>query len=88
MEIDYLPSLTKPREPEKHDNGLAVKMIVKFSETGKPTPLYVLWNDGRKFKVSSVLDMKPRVHDGIYYTVRIGSKHKKIHFVDNKWFIL
>ncbi len=88
METDYLPYLSKPMPVEETSNGVTVEVIAKFDKIGKPTPLYILWSDGRKFKVNSVLDMKPRVRDGIYYTVQIGSYIRKIHFVDNKWIII
>ena len=88
METDYLSILSKPEQVDKPEGGVAVKMIAKFNEYGKPTPLYLFWTDGRKFQISRVLDMKARMHDGIYYIVEIGSHRRKLHFVNNKWFII
>ncbi len=88
METDYIPYLSKQKKPSRTSEGIAVTMTVVFNESGKPTPICIHWKDGRQYNIDMVLEMKPIVHDGIYYVVEIKGQCRKLHFVNNTWFIL
>ena len=71
-----------------------VEVIVRFLAEGGMRPIYIIWNDGRKFeidkvryierapaRVSSVLPMR--------YTCSVGGKDKYLYYesAEERWFI-
>ena len=69
-----------------------VKVVAEFSPEGKVTPVSVEWEDGRRFDVDRVLDVRRAAAtkaggQGMRYTVRI-SGHETYLFEDNgRWFV-
>ena len=69
-----------------------VKVIVEFSPEGKIVPLFVEWEDGRKFAVDRLLDVRRAASTkvggtGMRYTVRIMG-HETYLFEDRgRWFV-
>ena len=52
----------------------------------------VLWEDGRRFEISSVSDVRRAASlkaggSGIRYTCRIGRKDTYLYYEDPKWFV-
>ena len=70
-----------------------VDVTAKFDSCGNITPLEVEWEDGRKFEVDRVLDVRPAASlkvggQGMRYTCRILG-HETYLFFENKerWFV-
>ena len=69
-----------------------VKVVVEFSPEGKIVPLSVEWEDGRKFPVDRLLDVRRAASTkvggtGMRYTVRIMG-HETYLFEDRgRWFV-
>ena len=69
-----------------------VKTIVECDENGNVRPLMVEWEDGQKFEVERVLDVRRAAATragghGMRYTVRING-HDTYIFEDNgRWFV-
>jgi len=69
-----------------------VKVIVEYSPEGKIKPLSVEWEDGRRFDVDRLLDVRRAASTraggtGMRYTVRILG-HETYLFEDRgRWFV-
>jgi hypothetical protein len=69
-----------------------VKVVVEFSPEGKIVPLSVEWEDGRRFDVDRLLDVRRAASTrvggtGMRYTVRILG-HETYLFEDRgRWFV-
>ena len=69
-----------------------VKVVAEFTPEGAVAPLSVEWEDGRKFEVDKLLDVRRAVAtkaggQGMRYTVRIMG-HETYLFEDNgRWFV-
>ena len=69
-----------------------VEVIAKTDTQGYTLPLWVIWDDGRRFEIDKVLDVRPAASlkcggMGIRYTVRIGGKATYLYFEDPCWFV-
>ena len=69
-----------------------VSVIAKFDADGRVVPLTVLWEDGRKFEIDRILDVRRAASlkaggVGIRYTVRIGRSETFLFYEDDKWFV-
>lgn len=69
-----------------------VSVIAKFDTDGRVVPLTVLWEDGRKFEIDRILDVRRAASlkaggVGIRYTVRIGRSETFLFYEDDKWFV-
>ena len=69
-----------------------VSVIAKFDTDGRIVPLTVLWEDGRKFEIDRILDVRRAASlkaggVGIRYTVRIGRSETFLFYEDDKWFV-
>jgi len=69
-----------------------VEVVVKFNKEGKILPLSLLWEDGRKFPIDRVLDIRQAASlkaglQGIRYTCRIAGKEVYLFCDEGKWFI-
>ena len=68
-----------------------VGVVAKFEPDGKVIPRSVIWEDGRKFEIDKVLDIRRAASlkaggTGIRYTVRIGRRETFLFLEDGRWF--
>lgn len=73
---------------------IIVEVVARFDTAGKVTPLWIVWEDGRKLEIDRVLDVRRAASlkaggTGIRYTVRIYGKERYLWFEDlaNTWFV-
>ena len=70
-----------------------VQVVATFTEDGKLLPLWVIWEDGRKFEVDRVkqcVRAASRKAGGVgwRYTCVIRGKEAVLYYEDNfKWFV-
>lgn len=69
-----------------------VEVIVKYTFEGKQLPLVILWEDGRKFEVDRVIDVRKAASfkaggKGIRYTCIIENKQVYLFIDEDKWFL-
>lgn len=69
-----------------------VKVIVECDEDGKVTPLQVEWEDGRRFQVDRLLDVRRAAAvkaggQGMRYTVRILGQETYLFEDEGRWFV-
>lgn len=68
-----------------------VSVIANIDEEGNKKPLYIKWEDGRKFAVDKVTDIRRACATkvggtAIRYTVRINGKTTFLFEDEGKWF--
>lgn len=69
-----------------------VGVNAKFEPDGTLIPLFVLWEDHRKFEIDKILDVRRAASlkaggTGIRYTVRIGNRETFLFFEEGRWFV-
>ena len=69
-----------------------VDMVVVQYKSGCLKPLFLVWEDGHKYPIDKVLDIKKAASlkaggRGIRYTCSILGQTKQLFLEDNKWFI-
>ena len=69
-----------------------VKVVVEFSPEGAVKPLRVEWEDGRKFDVDRLLDVRRAAAtkaggQGMRYTVRICGHETYLFEDEGRWFV-
>jgi hypothetical protein len=69
-----------------------VGVIVEFTSDGQKIPLTIIWEDGRKFEVDKVLDIKKAASlkvggQGLRYKCRIMGKETFLWLEEDKWFV-
>ncbi len=70
-----------------------IDVAVLFSTEGTMTPLYLLWEDGRRFDIDRVLSVGREANKraggcGICYRCRILGQEAKLYYEENyKWFV-
>ena len=69
-----------------------VKVVAEFSPEGAVTPLSVEWEDGRKFDVDRVVDVRRAAAtkaggQGMRYTVRISGHETYLFDDEGRWFV-
>jgi len=69
-----------------------VKVIVAHDVDGRACPLRVEWEDGRKFQVDRLLDVRRAAAtkaggQGMRYTVRILGRETYIFEDEGRWFV-
>lgn len=69
-----------------------ISVTATFDRDGNIIPLYVNWDDGRRFEIDRVTDVRYAASlkaggAGIRYTCRIGSHEKYIFLEENRWFV-
>ena len=67
-----------------------VKVIAEFDEAGRITPLELIWEDGRRFEITHVTDVRRAASTkaggtGYRYTVTIEGKQRYIWLEDMKF---
>lgn len=69
-----------------------VAVVVKYDEYGNVRPMNITWEDGRKYEIDKVTDIRRAVASkvggtAIRYTVRINSKETFLFEDEGKWFV-
>ncbi len=69
-----------------------VEVIAKFTKDGGKIPLTVVWEDGRRFDVDRVTDIRRAASlkaggQGIRYRCRIKGKETYLWLEDDTWFV-
>lgn len=69
-----------------------VKVIVEVSPEGRTRPLAVEWEDGRRFEVDRLMDVRRAAAtkaggQGMRYTVRIRGRETYLFEDDGRWFV-
>lgn len=69
-----------------------VQVVSSTSPDGDVTPLVIVWNDGRRYRVSRVLDRRRAYSEttgatGLRYTVRVGRRVTYLYYEDPRWFV-
>lgn len=79
---------------EKPENNIKVYVGVtaSFSPDGKITPLFVAWEDGSRYEIDEVVDIRqaPSLRGGglgLRFTVRIGARSTYLWFERDRWFV-
>lgn len=76
------------RERRKH----YVEVIARCDEAGQVTPLAIIWEDGRRFDIDRVLDVRPAASrrvggQGMRYRVLVQGREKVLFFEGPAWFV-
>ena len=69
-----------------------VDVTARFTAEGTVLPLEIHWEDGRKYPIDRILDIRPAASlkaggAGIRYTCRIEGHSKYLYLEENKWFV-
>ncbi|MGN0488908.1 MAG: hypothetical protein ACI4HO_06570 [Ruminococcus sp.] len=69
-----------------------VSVTAVFDEDGNLLPINIMWDDGRKFPIDKVTDVRYAASlkaggAGIRYTCRIGGKEKYLFLEEQRWFV-
>ena len=81
---------------EERQEDLSVKIpanvVCACYASGHIQPLFVLWPDGKRYKISEVVGLKPVYAEdhsayGMCYTCRIGSQKRDLYFENSRWYI-
>lgn len=69
-----------------------VEVTARFETDGNIVPLSVLWEDGVRYEIDRVLDVRraPALRAGgmgIRYTVRICGRESYLFYEDPRWFV-
>lgn len=69
-----------------------VSVEAKFDTDGNLLPLSIIWDDGRKFEIDRVTDVRYSASlksggTGLRYTCRIGNHLRYLYLDDKRWFI-
>ena len=69
-----------------------VKVVVEYSPEGNIRPLMVEWEDGRRFEVGRLLDVRRAAStkaggQGMRYTVRILGHETYLFEDEGRWFV-
>ena len=62
-----------------------VNVLASFDTNGRLRPLALLWEDGRKYRIDQVLDVRSAASlraggQGDRYTIRVGSRESFLFF--------
>lgn len=69
-----------------------VTITAKHDINGLVVPIFLHWEDGRKFEVEKVLDVRMAASlkaggQGLRYTCRIANKQLYLYCDEGRWFI-
>ena len=69
-----------------------IDVIVKFTKDGLKIPLSVIWEDGRRFDIDKVLDIRRAASlkaggQGMRYRCRIRGRETYLWLEEGKWFV-
>lgn len=69
-----------------------VAVEARFDEGGGLRPLCIIWEDGRRFTVDRVTDVRRAASlkaggTGLRYRCLIGGRERYLYYEDPKWFV-
>lgn len=68
-----------------------IEVIIKQKKDGEMIPLYVVWDDGKKYKIEKIFRKERRASIvggcGLRYSCMIEGKQRNIFYEKDKWFI-
>ena len=69
-----------------------IDVTARFTPEGKVLPLFINWEDGRRFPIDRVLDVCRAAYlkqggIGLRYTCRIGGQIRYLFLDGTKWFL-
>lgn len=69
-----------------------VDVVAKIGSDGLVTPLTVIWEDGRKYEIDKILQIKRAYASkvggtGIRYTISVNGKITYLFEDEGKWFV-
>ena len=69
-----------------------VEVIVDVAVDGNQTPLAVVWEDGTRYPIAKVIDVRPASSKrfdgkGMRYTVQIGTYETRLFCEGRRWFV-
>lgn len=69
-----------------------VDVLVEWTSIGGKLPRVIKWEDGRKFPVDRILDIRPAASlkaggCGMRYTILVHGKQSYIYLEEDKWFV-
>ncbi len=69
-----------------------VKVLVQFDEYGNVLPVNITWEDGRKYEIDRVTDVRRACAmkvggTAIRYTVKINGRFTYLYEDEGKWFV-
>ena len=69
-----------------------VGVNARFEPDGRLFPLSITWEDGKRYKIDRILDVRRAASlkaggTGMRYTVRIGRFHTYLFIEDGRWFV-
>lgn len=71
---------------------ITVEVITRTDTAGQVWPMWIVWEDGRKFWIERVLDIRRAASlkaggQGIRYTVTICGQRRYLWWEDPTWFV-
>lgn len=71
---------------------VSVRVLAEFDEQGRLLPRSITWEDGRRFAIDRVLDVRQAASlkvggSGLRYTCRIAGQEVYLFCDDNRWFM-
>ena len=69
-----------------------IEVVAKHDKAGRIQPLILVWEDGRKFPIDRVMDVRQAASlkaggQGMRYTCRIAGKEVYVFCDEGKWFV-
>jgi hypothetical protein len=69
-----------------------IRVVAEFDEQGRLAPLSLTWEDGRRYSIDKVLDIRPAASfkvggRGIRYICRIGGQRVFLFQDGNQWYL-
>ena len=61
-----------------------VKVTATFDCDGDLIPEYIVWDDGRRYRIDKISDVRCA---GIRYTCHILGKERYLFLEENRWFV-
>lgn len=75
-----------------HSGKIYVEVTATFTEDGRLIPIAFVWEDGRRFTIDRVTDVRPAASRkaggcGIRYTCLVRAHTAYLYFEENRWFM-
>ena len=69
-----------------------ISVNADFSESGKVTPKYIIWDDGRRFEIDRITDITKAASlkaggIGLRYSCEISGKQRYLYLDDYEWYV-
>lgn len=68
-----------------------IEVILKQKKDGEMIPLYVVWDNGKKYKIEKIFNKQRKASVvggcGLMYSCMIEGRQRNIYYEKDKWFI-